>query len=60
MRQPQAHAIARAIPRRLLQSLVAMAPGPRVRLLVVVHPGSDDTDPEWCEECSIDRKRSGA
>jgi hypothetical protein len=26
------------------------------RLLLVVHPGSDDTGPEWPAECSIDRK----
>ena len=25
-------------------------------LLVVVHPSSDDSDPEWPAECSIHRK----
>ena len=28
----------------------------RDALPVVVHPGSDDTGPEWLAECSIDRK----
>ena len=36
----EAHAIARAIPRQLAQSRVAMAPAPAPRLLVVVRSGS--------------------
>ena len=42
----EAHAIARAFPRQLAQSRVAMAPGPAPRLLVVVHTSSDATDGE--------------
>jgi len=41
MRQPQAHAIVRAIPRQLAQSRVAMAPGPGPWLLVVVRLSSE-------------------
>jgi hypothetical protein len=38
--------MARAGLRQLAQSRAAMAPGPASRLLVLVHPGSDDTGPE--------------
>ena len=52
----EAHAIARAIPRRLAQSRVATSPGPASRLLVVVRLSSERARQAVRHDCSFAKK----
>jgi hypothetical protein len=53
----EAHAIARAIPRQLAQSRVAMAPAPAPRLLVVVRLSSEGRAKRWPRTAPLPSRR---